>query len=123
MISIADWAKSRRFFVTAIVGLVFVALRDKLGIPVDDDAAKAITESLVLWIIGESAAATDGWKQLIQSPRFWALLASIANAVLKDRLGIQVSSETIQQALTLVQTLLAGYAIRPHVAPPSKPGG
>ena len=113
----SEWAKSRRFFVTAVIGLLFVVLREKLGIPVDDEAAKTITESLVLFIIGESAAATAGWNQLLQTPRFWVFAASVANAVLRDRLGLQVSPETVQQLLMMLQTLLTGYAIRPHLTP------
>lgn len=114
---ITQWAKSRRFFVTAVVGLVFVVLRENLGIPVDEEAARAITESLVLFIIGESAAATAGWNQLLQNPRFWVFSASITNAVLRDRLGLQVPPETLQQLLVMLQTLLTGYAIRPHLTP------
>lgn len=114
---VTQWAKSRRFFVTAVVGLIFVVLREHLGIPVDEEAARTITESLVLFIIGESAAATAGWNQLLQNPRCWVFALSVANAVLRDRLGLQVSPESIQQVLMMLQTLLTGYAIRPHLIP------
>lgn len=117
MNQLAQWAKSRRSFLTAVIALVFVLLRDKLGLPIDEQTAQTITNSLVLWVIGESAAATKGWAELIQSPRFWALAASVTTAVFKDHLKINLPPETIQQLLTLVQTLLAGYAIRPHIAP------
>lgn len=117
MNQLKEWATSRRSFLTAVIALIFVLLRDKLGIPVDEETAQTITNSLVLWIIGESAGATKGWLELLNSPRFWALAASIATAVFKDRLGLQIPPETLQQILTLVQTLLAGYAIRPHIAP------
>jgi hypothetical protein len=123
MNQITEWAKSRRFFLTAVIGLVFVVLRDNLGIPIDDATAKEITNSLVLWVIGESAAATSGWSELIKSPRFLALAASIANSVFKDRLGLQLPPETVQQLLTLVQTLLAGYALRPHFTPSDPKAG
>jgi len=117
MNQIVEWAKSRRSFLTAAIALMFVLLREKLGLPIDEETSQTITNSLVLWIIGESAGATKGWMQLVQSPRFWALTAAIANAVLKDRLNLPITPDTIQQVLTLVQTLLAGYAIRPHISP------
>jgi hypothetical protein len=114
-----DWKNilsSKRAIVTAVVSVAVVVVSQTMGIEIDEATKNTIVTSLVLWIAGESAGASQGWNALIANPKFVVLVGSVVNALFKDKLGIALPPEMIQTILTLIQTLLAGYALRPHIA-------
>ena len=57
---------------------------------------------------------------LLESKRFWAAIASILFAVLHDKMGLDISEDTIQSILQVVASLILGDSLR-KILPKNQP--
>lgn len=46
--------------------------------------------------------------QILKSKRFWLAIGSVIFVILNEKLGLDVSQETINSALMVIMTLIAG---------------
>lgn len=106
--------KSRRFWVT-VAGLLAVVFKDRIDL--SEEQIQNVLVAIAAWVFGDSFRSTvpkssEGapLNGLFESKRFWMSLASIAIALLQDR--IPLTPEQIETVVLLIGSWVVGDSLK-----------